>query len=227
MVCGCRQRRAQVFRGAGEVDAAVAEAVFEPLVLGGDRPVAGGARGLVCEVGEMAEVMNCGAEGGEREPGGFGGAREREGRAAHRGRGPSRGAGGGAMAEGALAGQESQQAGQVTDFVVQDLAQCRIRADLVGEWKVVGNGVEPVGHVVQQHPLVGIGQRQLLDAEGGFYRREVDFGEEDTIGSILLAAADAAVGGGRGAARRKLTPMPWSVSRWAASWTSRARSLEL
>ncbi len=135
---------------------------------GGDRLVAGGAGGLAGEVGEMAEVVDGGAEGGEREPGGFGGAREREGRAAHRGRGPGRVAGGGPVAEGALPGQKSQQAGQVADFVVQDLAQSWIRADLVGERKVIGDGVEPVGHVVQQHPLVGIGQWQLLDTGTGF-----------------------------------------------------------
>lgn len=40
-------------------------------------------------------------------------------------------------------------------------------------------------------------QVNSLRARSGFYRREVEFGEEDTIGDTLLAAADAAVGGGR------------------------------
>jgi hypothetical protein len=57
-----------------------------------------------------------------------------------------------------------------------------------------------------------IPQVDSLRARSGFYRREVEFGEEDTIGNTLFVAADAAVGGGRGAARRKLTPMPWSVT---------------
>lgn len=149
----------------------------------------------------MAEVVDGGAEGGEREPGGFGGAGECEGRAAHRGRGSGRVAGGGPVAEGALAGQESQQAGQVADFVVQDLAQRRIRVDLVGERKVVGDGVEPVGHVVQQHPLVGNGlvQRQLLEAESGFYAgRWISWRRRPPAGALLAAAAVGAGGERRG-----------------------------
>ncbi|WP_329295693.1 hypothetical protein [Streptomyces pseudovenezuelae] len=93
-----------------------------------------------------------------------------------------RGAGGGPVAEGALAGQECQQAGQVSDFVVKDLAQSWIRVDLVGERKVVGDGVEPVGHVVQQHPLVGIGQRQLLDTGTGLAEEQHAGGHRADLG---------------------------------------------
>ncbi|WSQ12909.1 hypothetical protein OG604_36940 [Streptomyces sp. NBC_01231] len=149
----------QLLRSAGKVRSDFADALHEVLTRGGDRPVAGGSRGLVGEVGEAAEVVDSGAEGGERGPGGLCGTGKREGGPAARGRTPVGVAGGGTMAEGALAGQVAQQTGQMADFVVQDLAQGRVRADLVGERELVGHGVEAVGHVVQQHPLVRIGQQ--------------------------------------------------------------------
>lgn len=118
------------------------------------------------EFGEEAEVVHGRAEVGERGTGGLGRLGERERGAAVGGRDAGRVAGGGPVAEGALADEVGQQAGQVADFVVQDLAQGRVRLDLVGEREVVGHGVEPVGHVVQQHPLVRIGQRELQEGWG-------------------------------------------------------------
>lgn len=155
----------------GEVRTDLAHAVHESLVRGGHRLGAGGAGGLVGEVGEVAEVVDGGAEGSECGAGGLGGGGERESGAAAGGREPAGVVGGGPVAEGVLPGQVAQENGQMTYFVVQDLAQSGIQADLVGQREVVGHTAQPVGQVVQQRPLVEIGrlktgQRQLWDGRG-------------------------------------------------------------
>lgn len=136
----------------------LAHAVHESLVRGGHRPGAGGTGGLVGEVGQVTEMVDGRAEGSERGTSGLGGRGERESGAAAGSRESAGIVGGGPVAEGVLPGQVAQQNGQVTYFVVQDLAQCGIQADLVGQREVVGHTAQPVGQVVQQRPLVEIGR---------------------------------------------------------------------
>lgn len=179
--------------------AALGKAFHELLVRGVHGPVAGAARILVAEIGEDAKAVDgtaqsseCGSEG--------------EGGAALGRRGLVRMTSSGSVAEGALAGQVAQQPGQVPYLIVQNLAESGARLDLVRKRELVGDGVDPVGHVVQQHPLVGIGQRRCAHREVRFYRRAVGClapGGAPRAGAAVRGGTD-----GMGAACRKLTPMP-------------------
>ncbi|CAL2072782.1 protein of unknown function [Streptomyces murinus] len=49
-------------------------------------------------------------------------------------------------------------------FVVEDLAQRGVGTDLVGLGKLVGDGVETAGHVMQQRALIRLGRRETIHA---------------------------------------------------------------
>lgn len=202
--------------------AALGEAFHELLVRGGHGPGAGAARILVAEIGEDAKAVDGTAQSSECGSGGFSGTGEGERGAAMGRRGLVRITSSGSVAEGVLAGQVAQQPGQVPYFIVQNLAEPGARLDLVRKRELVGHGVDPVGYVVQQHPLVGIGQRRCSHREVRFYRRAAGClapGGAPSVGAAVLIGRD-----GVGAACRKLTPMPWAVSCRTALCSSRARA---
>jgi len=190
--------------------AAFGEMCHELLVRGGHGPVAGAAGTSMADIGENAEAVDGAAQSGECGSGGFSSTCEGEGGAALGRRDLVRITSSGPVAEGTLAGQVAQQPGQVPYFIVQDLAESGARLDLVGKRELVGDGVDPVGHVVQQHPLVGIGQRRCTHKEVRFYRRAA--GCLAPGGAPRAGAAVRGGTAGMGAACRKLTPMPWAVS---------------
>lgn len=181
--------------GAGELGTALPDAVHKRLVCAGDRTVAVAAGGLAGEVGEVAEVGHGRGEGGEGGTGGLGGAREREADALEGGRGLVGIAVSGTVAERVFPDEEAQEAGQMADFVIEDLAQCRIGADLVeqGRWSATMlrrsatscSSIRWSGSEDSGNSLNGCGA----------YRRAADV--EPAATGVLLATADAAGGGER------------------------------
>lgn len=202
--------------------AALGKVCHELLVHGGHGPVADAAGTSITEIGENAEAVDGAAQSGECGSGGLSSTREGERGAALGRRDLVRITGSGPVAEGTLAGQVAQQPSQVPYLIVQDLAESGARLDLVRKRELVGDGVDPVGHVVQQHPLVGIGQRRCSHREVRFYRRAAGClapGGAPKAGAAVRSGTD-----GVGAACRKLTPMPWAVSCRTALCSSRARA---
>ncbi|MER6531624.1 hypothetical protein [Streptomyces sp. NPDC001508] len=73
------------------------------------------------------------------------------------------------VAAGGISGQEDEQAGQVADVVFEDFTDGRIGAELVGHGQLVDDGLEAVGDIVQQLPLVDAGRHQ--GGQARFQRR--------------------------------------------------------